>query len=76
MIKIFRCCCLGCPVYEKWVASFQLFGDTPCNSFFSSCRSPDNGSSSSGGHGDSRSPQILAKAVQVHPDILKGMYFA
>lgn len=38
--------------------------------------SPDNGSSSSGGHGDSRSPQILAKAVQVHPDILKGMYFA
>ena len=38
--------------------------------------SPENGSSCSGGHGEDRSPQILAKAVQVHPEMLKGMYFA
>ena len=35
-----------------------------------------NGSSCSGGHGQNRSPQILAKVVQVHPEMLKGMYFA
>ena len=38
--------------------------------------SHDNSSSCSGGHGDERSPQILAKAVQVHSEMLKGMYFA
>lgn len=38
--------------------------------------SHDTASSCSGGHGDERSPQILAKAVQVHSEMLKGMYFA
>ncbi|XP_031556457.1 protein argonaute-2-like [Actinia tenebrosa] len=37
--------------------------------------SNESGSGNSTGD-DSRPPQILAKAVQVHPDILRGMYFA
>ncbi|XP_074606189.1 protein argonaute-2-like isoform X1 [Acropora palmata] len=37
---------------------------------------PESGSSGSAGHGESRNSQILAKAVQVHPEMLKCMYFA